>query len=54
MAPCKPLAVCYIPISKLLIRERRYPKTQRGTRSLTHNMYFKVTLAPGESSQAIK
>ena len=49
-----PLAVCYIPIGKLLIRERRCPKTQSGTRPLSHNTHFEITLAPGESPRAIK
>ena len=37
--------VCYTPISRLLIRERKCLKTQSGTRSLTHNMHFEITLA---------
>ena len=38
----------YIPISKLLIRERK-PK-QSGTRHLTHNMHLEIALAKGDSS----
>ena len=43
-----------MPISKLLIRERKCLKTQNGTKPLTHSIYFELTLAQGESSQAIK
>ena len=42
----------YIPMSKLLIRERK-PK-QSGTRHLTHNMHLEIALAKGDSSPGHK
>ena len=48
------LAGYCIATSRLLIRERKCLKTQSGTRPLTLNMHFEITLAQGKSSRAIK
>ena len=51
---CSPSAVCYIPMSKLLVTERKCLKPQSGTRPLPRNTHSGITLTQSESSQAIK
>ena len=41
--PCSSLTGSSTSISRVLITERKTLKTQSGTRSLTHNMYFEIT-----------